>query len=339
MPATLTGAPRVVSLVPSATEIVCAIPGGRDLLVGRSHECDFPVDVAALPSLTVSRTAFTSAVDVDDQVRAHLARGEPLYSIDEDALVALRPDLIITQDLCSVCSIDLPRVRALVANRLPGARIVSLNPQTLEGVLDDVLLVGEAVNRLAEARRAVIGLRERLHAAAEFVNPFADGPVVLFLEWCDPLYVGGHWTPQLIERAGGRHPLNPTEPISPAVGAAEGPIGQTQRRAGPSVRVPPEVIAALGPERVIICPCGLALPQARDQARRLLAEPWFASLPACAAGAARAGSVAVVDGSAMFNRPGPRLVDAFCWLVGWLNDRPDIIPAGFPWAPAAHAHR
>lgn len=323
---------RVVSLLPSATEVLCAIPGGQDLLVGRSHECDAPAGkpLSDLPALTASRTRFTTAADVDAQVRALSAGGDPqsLYTLDTGRLVELKPDVILTQDLCSVCSIDLASVRRVVSSHLPGTRIVSLNPHTVEGVLDSVLTVGEAVGRAADAAHVATALRERLYAASEYVNPYTDGPSVVFLEWTDPLFVGGHWTPQLIERAGGRHPINPTQPIGPEAGAAAGPIGQTQRAAGKSVTVPPEVVAALAPDRVIVCPCGLTLDQARTEAAALTAQRWFAALPACAR-----GGVAIVDGSAMFNRPGPRLVDAFCWLVGWLNDRPEIIPPNFPWEP------
>jgi len=323
--------PRVVSLLPSATEMLCAIPGGRAVLVGRSHECDWPTGggpgggVTDLPVLTRQRVRGGTPAEIDQQVREIMAHGESLYELDEACLAGLRPDVILTQDLCAVCSIDLGSVRR-VAERI-GARVVSLNAETFEGVLDDMVRVGEAVALIREAERAVVGLRERVYAAGEFATPFVTGPSVAFLEWTDPLFVGGHWTPQLIERAGGVHPLNPTEPVAGA-GAGEGPIGATQRRAGKSVRVPQEVVAASRPERVIVCPCGVGLEGAIEAARGLMREVWFARLPA----ASVPGGVAAVDGSAMFNRPGPRLVEAFEWLVGWLNDRPELIPQGFPWA-------
>lgn len=317
---------RIVSLVPSATELLCAIPGGRELLVGRSHECDHPPSVAALPVLTAARTTFASSAQVDAQVRAQVAAGASLYTLDHQLLTALRPDLILTQDLCSVCSIDLASVRAVAAALNPAPRLLSLNPQTLEDVLDDLIRIGQAAGLDNAALAAAVGLRERLYAAADFVNAFDDGPNVAFLEWTDPLFIGGHWTPQLIERAGGRHPLNPTIP-RPSSGAAEGPVGVTQRRAGKSIAIPVDALVASRPERLVICPCGLTLEQARREADSLAAQPWFASLPAV-----RQGQVAIVDGNQMFNRPGPRLVDAFCWLVGWLNHRPQVIPVGFPWS-------
>ncbi len=327
--------PRVVSLLPAATELLCLI-GGCSLLVGRSHECDFPgpghpQSVADLPVLTAARVfdaAHTAApVDpqaIDRQVRELTAAGQPLYTLNESLLASLRPDIILTQDLCDVCSIDLATVRRIADRLSPRPRIVSLNPQTLEAVIDDVLTVGEAVGLDAAARHATVALRERLFRAADYVNPFADGPTVGFLEWTDPLFVAGHWNVQLIERAGGFHPLNASV-ADASDGAAAGPMASL-RRAGKSIRVPAEVFAATRPEFIIIAPCGLNLSQTRAAAAELARQTWWNDLPAV-----KRGRVALVDGNQMFNRPGPRLVDAFEFLVGLLNDRPDVIPAGFPW--------
>lgn len=330
---------RVVSLLPSATEIVALLldgPGGvgggggggsRPELVGRSHECDAPREpwLERLPVLTAARTHGDDPADIDRQVREALAEHRALYTLDEDRLRDLKPDVIITQDLCAVCSIDLASVRRVAAGLASTPRVISLNPLSIEGVLDDVLLVGEALGLAARAREVVVGLRQRLYAAQEYVSPYAARPNVAFLEWTDPLFIGGHWTPQLIERAGGEHPLNPTQATAGA-GAAEGPAGQTLRVAGKSVRVPPEILAATRPDVLIVSPCGVPLEQAIAQTERLAASAWWAGLPAV-----QAGRVAVVDGNQMFNRPGPRLVDAFEFLVGYLNDRPEVIPPGFPW--------
>lgn len=339
---------RIVSLVPSATETLCAL-GAGPWIVGRSHECDWPESVLGVPALTAARTRFDTAAGVDAQVRAALSAGDggggqSLYDLDEAGLASLRPDLIVTQELCGVCSIDIGTVRRAVGRVVasggvePG--VVSLNPQTVEGVLDDVVVLGRAlgvasrragpggagaVDWQGRAAGVVAGMRERLARAADHVNAYESGPVVAFLEWTDPLYVGGHWTPQLIERAGGLHPLNPTTP-GPGAGAAAGPIGQSMRVAGPSVRVPAGVVAAVRPERLIVCPCGLGLESAWAQTVAMSAQGWFAQLPAV-----RAGRVAVVDGNQYFSRPGPRIVDAFEWLVGWLQGRPELVPAGFAW--------
>ena len=326
---------RIVSLIPSATEIVALLGAEADLL-GRSHECDFPPSAAHATVLTKARTEFAPAAGqdsaaIDTAGRASLEAGDSRYDLDVDALAALEPDLVITQSLCSVCSIDVESVAAAldrVAQRL-GRRpdMLALNPLTLEDVLDDILRVGTAINRHDHAERAVVQLRERLYHAQEHVNAYTEGPRVAFIEWTNPIFVGGHWTPQLIDRAGATHPLNPATPRD-NTGTATG-MQQTQRVAGPSITATPGQLIASAPEAIIISPCGLTLAQTRDAAQADLAtQPWWQDLPAV-----RAGRVALVDGNQMFNRPGPRLIDAAEWLTGWLNDRPNIMPAGFPWEP------
>jgi iron complex transport system substrate-binding protein len=302
--------PRILSLVPSGTEVVAALGG---LLVGRSHECDYPPEVLALPAVTSARTSASAPGDIDRQVRESLAAGQSLYALDESAIRDLRAQVIVTQDLCGVCSIDAGAVRRLAGQLSPTPTIATLNPTTIEGVLDDVLTVGLAIGRPDTARGVVAALRERLCRAQDHVNPYADGPSVALLEWTDPLFCAGHWNVQLIERAGGRHPLNPSVPDAGA---------------GSSRAVSLDALAETRPEYLVIAPCGVGLDRAWDLARDLLAGPGWAGVPAVAK-----GRVAVVDGNAMFNRPGPRLVDAFEWLVGWLQDRPDLVPAGFPWRP------
>jgi iron complex transport system substrate-binding protein len=320
---------RIVSLLPSATEILCQI-GGAPMLVGRSHECDHPASVLDRPVLTAQRLAPTpsGAADpaaIDRQVREQLDAGQSLYTLDAAKLRELRPDLILTQDLCQVCSIDLASVRAVAATLDPVPAIVSLNPHTVEDVLEDHITVGRAAGLEAAATEQVSTLRERMYQAIEHVNAFVDGPNVAFLEWTDPLFIGGHWTPQLIERAGGSHPLNPPVPDMES-GTATG-MQQAYRKAGKSVRIPPEVLVASRPDVVIICPCGVPLAGAREMARELASLPWWDRLPAAAS-----GSVFLVDGNQYFNRPGPRLVECLEFLVGVLNGRPELIPPGFAWA-------
>jgi len=320
---------RVVSLLPSATEMLCHI-GGRSLLVGRSHECDEPNDVATLPVLSTAATHFSggagASAAVDTQVRELMNRQQPLYGLNIESLKGLRPDVILTQDLCRVCSIDVESVRRIAATMSPVPEVVSCNAETVEGVLDDMLSIGNAVGLAANAQETVTALRERLYSLSDYTNAFGDGPNVAFLEWTDPLFIGGHWIPQLIERAGGRHVLNATVAVRQA-GAGAGPIGTTLRKAGKSVSVPPEVLVASKPEYLVIAPCGLKLDLALEAVGELASNRWWKELPAV-----RTGRVAVVDGNAMFARPGPRLADAFAFLVGWLNDRPELIPANFPWA-------
>lgn len=318
---------RVVSLLPSATESLCLI-GGERLLVGRSHECDHPPSITDRPALTSQRTEFTTSAEVDRAVSDSLERGQSLYHLDADRLRDLAPDVILTQDLCEVCSIDLATVRRVAADMNPAPRVLSLNPQSFEDVLDDLARIGVAVGLEREAREALVALRNRFFSAADFVNPYEEARPVVFLEWIDPLFAGGHWTPQLIERAGGAHPLNPTAPME---NAGMGAGGQwAHRLAGKSRRVEPADVVASAPEFLIVCPCGLDLDTTERELRAIAGADWFRALPAV-----RAGRVALVDGNQMFNRPGPRLVEAYEWLVWWLGGkRCDTLGArteDFPW--------
>ena len=306
---------RVISLLPSATEVLCAI-GGESLLVGRSHECDFPTSVGDRPVLTAARTTADSSAAIDQQVREALGGEEAsasasLYHLDVDRLVELAPDVILTQDLCEVCSIDLKTVRGAAARMEPAPTIVSLNPDSVWDVFDDLLRVGEAVGRTAEAQEAMVAAREAYWSAVDYVNPYVPGPEILFLEWMDPPFVGGHWTPALIEHAGGRHSLNAA--------------GEKSRIATP------EEIAEAAPDRVVICPCGYRLDDIRRELDALRRQEWWQTLPAVRD--ANPDAIMLVDGNLMFNRPGPRLVDAFRWLVSWINDRPELMPTDFPAVP------
>ena len=295
---------RVVSLLPSATETLCHI-GGGDLLVGRSHECDHPAGLTELPVLTSQRTHGTTSLEIDQEVRDTLDTQNSLYKLDVELLEELKPDVILTQDLCDVCSIDLAAVRAAAAGFAKTPRIVNLDPKTIFDVFDDLLKVGEAVDLKNRSEHAMVALRARYWEAVDFVNPYASQEEILFLEWADPPFVGGHWTPGLIEAAGGRHSLN--------------------QEGKPSRQVAAEDLIEVLPDRVIVCPCGFDLERSAAEIEVLEGTPWWSLLPAV-----QEGKIAIVDGSAMFNRPGPRLVDAFRWLVAWLQDRPEVLPEDFP---------
>ncbi|MCA9303249.1 MAG: ABC transporter substrate-binding protein [Phycisphaerales bacterium] len=327
---------RIVSLIPSGTEMLGAI-GAVDMLVGRSHECDFPQGVGSLPAITAQKTRFdpdagADAAGIDAQVRASLEGGQSLYVLDEQLFADLVPDLVIIQDLCSVCSIDSACVQRLMEQLPNRPQLIELKAQTVEEILDEMLMLGRAVGLEDRAVHAVVDLKQRMDRAQEHINPYIDGPVVGFMEWTDPVFVAGHWTVQLIERAGGQHPMNPTV-ILPGSGAAVGPQ-QAQRVAGHSIAVSNQDFAASRPEHLIIAPCGLTLEQSRAEAERLYRScDWFRNLPAV-----KNNRVVVVDGNQMFNRPGPRVVDAQEFLVGWLNNCEHLIPDDFPWeawTPAA----
>ena len=295
---------RVVSLLPSATELLCAL-GAEAMLVGRSHECDHPPEVRDRPVLTAQRTNAATSAAIDEQVRSTMESGGSLYTLDEDRLRSLEPDVILTQDLCEVCSIDLASVNRVAATMDPAPKIVNLDPKTIFDVFDDVLKVARAVGLEAEGDRKMVELRGRYWEAIDYVTPYIRQPEVAFLEWLDPPFSGGHWTPGLIEAAGGRHSLN-------AAGR-------------PSRQVTPEEIVESMPDRLILCPCGFDLARIEAELDTVRNSSWWKVLPAV-----QEGRVVMVDGHEMFNRPGPRLVDAFCWLVSWIQDRPEVLPPDFP---------
>lgn len=269
---------RVVSLLPSATEHVCAV-GGRDLLVGVSHECDFPSDVIGLPVLTRCRTSLgRDSLAIDQSIRNLLTRAVAVYEVDVDALAAVRPDVIVTQDLCDVCAVSYDDVCA-AARTLgnPDLRIVNLHPTRLADIWSDLRAVGEALGLSAES--AISEYTARIEAISARVAGLAR-PRVLTIEWLEPAMIGGTWMPELVVLAGGE-PLV-TKPGDHAPTMAD------------------EALAALDPEVVLIKPCGFDI--ARTLAERPRVEAIAAMFP-------RARTF-VADGNAYFNRPGPRIVES-----------------------------
>jgi iron complex transport system substrate-binding protein len=278
-------AARIVSLLPSSTEIVCAI-GAGDRLVGVTHECDFPPAVRALPALTSSLLPgdAMAPADIDRHVRANVHAGSSLYALDEQRLAALDPDLILTQELCAVCAVSYEIV-ARAAKRLRGdPRVVSLEPSSLEDVYANIAWVGELAGADAGAEALLAALRAREAALCANVAG-RTRPRTLVLEWTDPPMSGGHWTPGLVELAGG-------EPILAHPGAN-------------SQTVTWDAIAAADPDVVIVVPCGYDLHRALDAANALNSNPVWDELRAV-----RTGRAYAMDGNAYVNRPGPRLIDS-----------------------------
>jgi iron complex transport system substrate-binding protein len=275
---------RIVSLLPGATEMVAAV-GLAERLVGRTHECDWPPQVAAVPAVTADRVdrGGMSSAEIDRAVAEAMGEGRGLYRLDAAALAAARPDLIVTQALCGVCAVERDEVEE-AARSLPGRpAVLSLEPETLGDVLECVVRVGEAAGAAGEARRVVRGLERRLDRAGELA---AGRPPVraVCLEWLDPPYAAGHWVPEQVALAGGHDPLG--------------------RPGRPSAAVRPEDVIAAEPDVLLLMPCGLD-PAATEAA---LARDGFHERYA-GMRAVREGRVATLDGGAHFSRPGPRLVD------------------------------
>jgi iron complex transport system substrate-binding protein len=284
---------RIVSLVPSATEMLFALGLGDDV-TGVTHECDYPAEARERPRVTRDVIGpGLSAAQIDRAVRDLTERGEAIYELDEDALHRLQPDLIVTQQLCAVCAVSYDDVRA-IADRLESEpRVVSLDPHTLGEVLGDVRTLAQAT----DAKDAGVGLVQDAAGRIDRVRltvRAAEPVTVAALEWLDPVFVAGHWTPQLIEYAGGRDVL--------------GLAGEHSRQVGW------DVVRAAAPEVVIVMPCGYdaerALEEACDYADELQAV-----------GARR---VVAVDAAAYFSRPGPRLIDGLELLAHILH--PDRLP-------------
>jgi iron complex transport system substrate-binding protein len=293
---------RIVSLLPSATEMVAAV-GLAGRLVGRTHECDWPPEVAGVPAMTadrVDRSAMTSA-EIDRAVAGAMAEGGGLYRLDAEALAAVRPDLIITQALCGVCAVERDEVEE-AARAMPGRpAVLSLEPETLDGVLDCLLRVGEAAGAPGEAARAVAGLRERLDRARELTEGLEPVRAVC-LDWLDPPYLAGHWVPEQVELAGGRDPLG--RPGRPSVAAA-----------------PADVIGA-DPDALLLMPCGWTAAETLDALGRDGFRERYGGMRAV-----REGRVTALDGGAHFSRPGPRLVDGVEALVPVLHPEAVAAPA------------
>ncbi len=236
-----------------------------------------------------------------------------------EILQALRLEHLITPDQARA-GLVLTHARTAPPES-PGS--LTLSPRTIEDMLDDILRVGEAVNEPARATELVVRLRGRLHSAQDFVNPYVGAPPVLILDALDPLRVPGLWVPQLVERAGGQFPWNPTSAVEEA-GAAAGPQ-MAYRTAGEAVTITPAQIELHCPEFVVFALAGQSLKDARSAVQTFTAQDWFQNLPG-----ARSGRVAIVEGEALAT-PGPGLVSVFEFLVGFLNGRESVIPDRFQW--------
>lgn len=277
---------RIASLLPSATEIVCAVGGGAEL-VGVSHECDYPAGVERLPILTRPRVALPRASGaIDRTVRDILRDALAVYEIEIERLRAAAPDVIVTQDLCDVCAVSIDDVRrALAELARENVTVVSCKPLRLADVWGDVRRVGLAVGRVEQGRQAAAELERRVSAIGARASKAKRRPSVLTIEWLDPVMIGGTWMPELVAVAGGRALVTVAGQHAPTLGLAE--------------------LSALEPDVVLIKPCGFDLERTTQELELLRSQ-----LPWTKWSAVSAGRVWLADGNAFFNRPGPRLVES-----------------------------
>lgn len=292
---------RIVSLLPAATEICCAL-GLEDDLVGVSPECDHPP--AVVGKRIVSRGLLPydgkSSGETSRIVGERLASGGALYQVDEDALRSTEPDVILTQGLCEVCAPTLGDVEEVAARLSHPPEILSLDPHRLDDVLADIEQVGCFCDVEEAAQVVVNSLRSRIDRIATRASEAADRPATVCLEWLDPLFLAGHWVPEMVALAGGHDPL---------------------AKAGePSRRVDGREVAQASPDVAVLMPCGFDLERTREETFLVTETSWWAELPA-----ARSNRVWTVDGSSYFNRPGPRLVDGLEILAHILH--PELFPS------------
>ncbi len=292
--------PRVVSLIASATEIVCAL-GRRDWLVGRSHECDFPADVATLPQLTAPKFKVEgSSADIDRRVQEIVRDGLSVYRVDDDALRALAPDVIVTQDHCEVCAVSLSDVEAATCTWTGHAvDIVSLRPDSMADAYADIRRVARALDAASAGETLVTHMQTRIASVTRRVA-HRPRPRVAFIEWVEPLMAGGNWMPELIEAAGG-----------------DNLFGEAGKHSG---WMQWDDLAAADPDVILVAPCGYDLARCLEELPLLQAKPGWTDLKAV-----RDGRVCFADGNAYLNRPGPRLANSAEMLAEMLH--PGIIPA------------
>lgn len=285
---------RIVSLVPHATELLFAL-GLGDQIVGVTHECDHPDEARTRRHVTLDRLpAGLAAGEIDAAVRSFTERGEAIYSLDEQALRDLKPDLIVTQALCPVCAVSSEDVEAIAATMDPVPQVLSLDPTTYGETIGDVKTVAKATGSELAALALIAGAAKRVDAISRALGDEPRRPRVAAIEWFDPLMIAGHWTPQLIEMAGGEDVL----------GFAGEHSEQTTW----------EIVQAAKPDIVIAMPCGYDAERSRTEALRFADELRTIG----------AGEVVAVDASAYFSRPGPRLVDGLELLAHILH--PELVP-------------
>ena len=300
---------RIVSFLPSATEMICAL-GLGDRLLGITHECDYPPEIMGKPIVVrnVLPIGSMSQSEIDSAVTQRLRNGQSLYQVDETLMQKIAPDLILTQDLCQVCAPSGNEVSQLLKVLPSNPQILWLTPKSLEQIFDNLRDLGEATGRLQMAETLIAEGRTRLKKIEATTRTLSSRPRVFCMEWIDPVYCCGHWVPEMVRIAGG--------------------IDKLGREGTDSVRIPWKDVVDWRPEVLIVMPCGFGLEKAVDQARQLSAYPDWSDLPAV-----RDNRVFAVDANSYFARPGPRVVEGTELLAHLLH--PDL----FAWNGSADAFR
>jgi iron complex transport system substrate-binding protein len=292
---------RICSFLPSATEIVYTL-GLGDQLYGVTRSCDYPAEVLSKPIVVRSildEEGLTSG-DIDRIVKEHARNGQSVYHIDMEALRAAEPDLILTQQLCDVCAVGYDDVLTQAKDLPKKPQVVSLNPTSLSDVLEDMLTVGRVTGMSDRAQAAVSALRQRIDALRQQAAKATTRPRVFCLEWMGPLFVSGHWMPEMVKIAGG--------------------IDGVGNDRTPSTQIAWETVRDYQPEVVILMPCGADVPKTLSELDDVQALPGWADLPAV-----RHGRIYAVNSGAYFSRSGPRLVDGLELLAQIIQ------PELFPW--------
>ena len=286
---------KICSLLPSATEVI-ALLGLSDELVGISHECDYPPSVKNVPVMVEPMIPAhgLSSTDIDRQVRQLVASGQRLYRLNDHLVRQAQPDLIISQDLCHVCAVTPDQLHDALRAMSRQPTVLTLNPTTVHDMIDDVVRIGDAAGRSAEGHRLATQLRDRLDAIRNRTQSLSHRPRVVCIEWLSPLYIAGHWVPEMVQLAGGQDVL--AQPGSP------------------SRIVTWDEVLATAPDLLIVMPCGFSIEQTHTELLRLIQQPvqWRLS-------PALAEHTYLVDASSYFSRPGPRLIDGIEILAAILH--------------------
>jgi iron complex transport system substrate-binding protein len=288
---------KICSLLPSATEIAFAL-GLGDQVVAVSHECDYPPEASNRPVLTKSaiHQKIHRSLEVDSEVER---RGGDIYEVDEKLLEKLKPDLILTQELCHVCAVSYTKVKEAARVLDAETKILSLEPTNLEEIVDNILLVGRMTGRLGEAEKLARQMLQRINMVKEKAQTVRHRPRIFFMEWLQPPWVGGHWIPEMVDYAGGVDGLG--------------------RPGKPSHRIGRDEVVEYQPEIVVLSPCGFQTSQVMEEAHVLASYEEWEKIPAF-----QSSRIYAVNASAYFSRSGPRIVDGLEILAHIIH--PELFP-------------